>query len=286
MNEYWEELSGLVRNLLNATFKTNPYLERGILTGITRVSREGSAAIKSDFEALMKGQELEKKIDEQIVFSQLLSDEDAVWSLLLAAGYLKANGHYMDVFTYEESYRLSITNREVHLIFRNMVRGWFAGNKTVYNAFVRAMLEDDLKAMNAYMNQVALTGFSFFDSGKSPSGNGEPERFYHGFVLGLVVELAGRYVITSNRESGFGRYDVMLEPLRNEDAVIMEFKVREPAEEKSLSDTAERAILQIRQKKYAAALMDRGIPEERIRCYGFAFEGKRVLIGKDTFELS
>lgn len=98
--------------------------------------------------------------------------------------------------------------------------------------------------------------------------------------MGLVVELAGRYVITSNRESGFGRYDVMLEPLRNEDAVIMEFKVREPAEEKSLSDTAERAILQIRQKKYAAALMDRGIPEERIRCYGFAFEGKRVLIGK------
>lgn len=83
----------------------------------------------------------------------------------------------MDVFTYEESYRLSITNREVHLIFRNMVRGWFAGNKTVYNAFVRAMLEDDLKAMNAYMNQVALTGFSFFDSGKSPSGHGEPERF-------------------------------------------------------------------------------------------------------------
>ena len=134
--------------------------------------------------------------------------------------------------------------------------------------------------MNLYMNRVALSTFSYFDTGRHPSEASEPERFYHGFVLGLMVDLADRYSITSNRESGFGRYDVVLEPLKDtDDAIILEFKVRDPEDEAALVDTVREALKQIEHRKYSAALNAKGIPQERIRRYGFAFEGKNVLIG-------
>ena len=148
-----------------------------------------------------------------------------------------------------------------------------------YNDFIKALLLGDKKAMNAYMNRVALSTFSYFDTGNRPSG-AEPERFYHGFVLGLMVDLRARYVITSNRESGFGRYDVMLEPKNpSDDAIIIEFKVFDGGDEKSLSDTVAAALVQIDEKNYASVLTEKGIPETKIRKYGFAFEGKNVLIG-------
>lgn len=119
-----------------------------------------------------------------------------------------------------------------------------------YNAFIKALIANDLEAMNAYINRVALSTFSYFDTGKNPSGE-EPERFYHGFVLGLMVELADRYALTSNRESGFGRYDVMLEPLypEKDDAILMEFKVFQPKKEKDLEESVEKALQQIEEKK-------------------------------------
>ena len=380
VNGYWEELVSFTRSMFNAAFKTNPYLERAIMTGITRVSkesifsdlnnlevvtttsekysdgfgfteeevfaaldeyqlserkqevkawydgftfgsrkdiynpwsilnyldkrklgtywansssnrlagkliREGSREVKQRFEELLFGQHLFTVLDEQIVYNQLDNDEEAVWSLLLASGYLKVVSHesYEDNdLTYdfsEPKYELTLTNLEVKRMFRTMIRGWFGKEKSNYNAFIKALLFGDVKAMNVYMNKVAMSMFSYFDTGKNPSGE-EPERFYHGFVLGLMVELAERYVLTSNRESGFGRYDVMLEPRRAEDdGIIIEFKVQDAEEEKELADTVKAALKQIEEKKYDTMLVEKGVPKEKIRSYGFAFRGKEVLIG-------
>mgnify|MGYP001107462594 FL=1 len=371
---YWQEMVELIRGLFNSTFKTNSYLERALMTGITRVSkesifsdlnhltvvtstsemyadcfgftekevfaaldeysmqdkrtevkkwydgftfgkckdiynpwsiinylktgrlatywantssnglvdkliREGSAEIKISMENLLKGEHLHKEIDEQIIFDQLDVDENAIWSLFLTSGYLKVESYALNEYTGADLYELALTNKEVQIMFRKMIKKWFSGTGTVYNGFIRALLQDDIKSMNAYMNRVALATFSYFDSGKNPSMETQPERFYHGFVLGLAVELADRYVITSNRESGFGRYDVMLEPKNETDnAVIMEFKVNDSQEETTLEDTADAALHQIERKQYESALRNRGIPGARIRKYGFAFQGKDVLI--------
>ena len=257
----------------------------------------GNRDLKITMECLLEGNTFRAHIDEQIVFSQLGNDENAVWSLLLASGYLKVVEYIWDEETEEDMYVLSLTNKEVRTLFRKLIRDWFAKTASAYNDFIKALLLDDIDAMNTYMNRVSLATFSSFDTGKKSSIQTEPERFYHGFVLGLMVDLSDRYIITSNRESGFGRYDIMLEPKRGtgtlnlakntdrhrndcqDKAIIIEFKVFNPRKEKSLEDTVQTALAQLEEMQYEASLLAKGVPAECIRKYGFAFQGKTVLIG-------
>ena len=378
---YWDELVSFIRNLFNATFKTNPYLGRAVMTGITRVSKEsmfsdlnnpnvctvavdqyatafgfteeevfasmdefdmgsekekmgvknwydgftignhhdiynpwsitnflrqkvfktywvntssngmaGSVLQQADknvkvlFEQLMQGKSIDVEMNDEMIFSQLGEKDEAIWALLLCSGYLKAE----KVVTPEADgpgrkpiFTLKITNRETEIMFEDLIHGWFGRDEANYNDFVKALLLGDVKFMNRYMNRVALNTISYFDVGKKPSQHAEPERFYHGFVLGLLVELKDRYAVLSNRESGFGRYDVVLEPKDKERdyAYILEFKVYDEEDEEDLKATVANALKQIEDKKYDTDLIAKGIPKERIRKYGFAFEGQRVLIG-------
>ena len=372
---FWDELVAFTRSLFNSTFKTNPYLARAVMTGITRVSkesifsdlnnlkvvtttsneyatafgfteeevfnalddngygdkkevvkkwydgftfgsktdiynpwsilnfldtgkigtywansssnslvgkliREGDKRIKINFESLLHGEIIRCSLDEQIVYNQLGKREGAIWSLLLASGYLKViKSEEKRIAGKKVMYDLTLTNLEVEDMFYDMVSGWFEETGGDYNDFVEALLIDDLDAMNEYMELVTEDIFSSFDTGTRPSKK-QPERFYHGFVLGLIVDLKDRYDITSNRESGFGRYDVMLEPkTREDDAIIIEFKVFNSKKEKSLEDTVKSAHDQIEDKDYASGLIAKGFKPENIRKYGFAFKGKKVLIG-------
>ena len=370
---YWNEFTAFLRSLFNATFKTNPYLERAVMTGITRVSKESmfsdlnnlnvvtttseeysscfgfteeevfaaldrfglsdkkaevrkwydgftfgshkdiynpwsitsyldkkrfapywaatssnglvsrllqraSSEVKETMEELLKGGTIVVNFDEQIVFNQLDADEGAIWSLLVAGGYLKVNEVEYRGELLEPWYHLSITNLETMSMFSSMFKGWFGAATPNYNKFMAAIISGDVDAMNYYMNKVSLETFSFFDVG-GESQNSEPERFCHGFVLGLMVEQTENYEVRSNRESGFGRYDVMLIPKKNSlPAIVIEFKVYTPGRERSFEDTAQSALRQIEDKNYDAELISRGISRERIRHYGFAFEGKKVLI--------
>lgn len=375
---YWDKFTAFMRSLFNATFKTNPYLERAVMTGITRVSKESifsdlnnlavvtttsdrySTAfgftqeevfkslddmglgerrddvkrwydgfvfgehrdiynpwsitnflkekklrpywastssnglvsrliqtappdIKQMMEDLISGREIVVNFDEQIVFSQLGKNKNAIWSLLMASGYLKPDKVEYKGELLEPWYHLSITNLETVSMFSNMFKGWFDSDSSNYSEFVQALLKGRLREMNIYMNDIALSTFSYFDVGTQPSERSQPERFFHGFVLGLLVELRDIYEIKSNRESGYGRYDVMLVPKSGDgryNAIIMEFKVFDSYDESTLEDTAQSALRQIEEKNYDAELIARGIEKERIRHYGFAFEGKKVLIAE------
>ena len=373
---YWDEFVAFTRSLFNATFKTNPWLERGIMTGITRVSkesifsdlnnlevvtttsnkyadvfgfteqevfdamdelgltdrdsvkwwydgftfgsiqdiynpwsilnylskkkfapywadtssnsliskqvRESGPNTKKLFEVLLDGGSIWTDIDEQLVYNQLDGSPETLWSLMLASGYLRVKsykGYREDGVDRDQEYELVLTNHEVTVMFEKMIKGWFR-QASSYGEFVEALLVGDTDAMNEYMNRVSEEIFSSFDTGGRSSGRTEPERFYHGFVLGLIVELKDRYTITSNRESGFGRYDVMLKPKNaKDDAIIIEFKVFNTRRDQTLDDTLRAALSQIEEKGYAAELAAAGIASDRIRRYGFAFRGKECLIG-------
>ena len=201
---------------------------------------------------LLKGESIRCPIDEQIVYNQLNRKQGSIYSLLLASGYLKVIKKEEENETSQgrlPEYELALTNQEVKRMFEYMVHDWFEEPDGAYNDFVEALLQNDVKAMNAYMNDVALKTFSYFDTAGETSENQKPEKFYHGFVLGLLVDLSGTYVLTSNRESGLGRYDVMIEPQNTaDDAFILEFKVHDPDEEKSLKETAASALAQIEEK--------------------------------------
>ena len=204
---------------------------------INKLLQKSSPDIKEMMEELLNDRNIVVNFDEQIVFDQLEQNKNAIWSLMLASGYLKIQEIEYRGMLLTPWYHLCVTNLETMSMFYSMFQGWFHDDTSNYNEFINALLNGNVKEMNAYMNDIALTTFSSFDAGKHPSGKTQPERFYHGFVLGLLVDLKERYEVKSNRESGYGRYDVMLIPTDKRD------------------------------KK-----------KSQIRHYGFAFEGKKVLI--------
>lgn len=252
---------------------------------VSKLIQTGEADVKKTVEDLLAGKSFTAPIDEQIVFSQLDGNTNAIWSLLLAAGYLKAIGRepLRADRTGDAEYTLTLTNREVWFMFRNMIKDWFGRNdvSVYYNEFINALLRDNVRKMNTFMNKVALHTFSYFDTGNKPSEQTHPERFYHGFVLGMIVNLSDKYKVTSNRESGYGRYDVMIEPFdKTAKAFIFEFKVLdEDDDERTLEDTVANALAQIEEKQYETALIASGCAPENIRKYGFGFQGQKCLIG-------
>lgn len=252
---------------------------------VSTLIQTGEADVKKTVEDLLAGKSFTAPIDEQIVFSQLNGNTNAIWSLLLAAGYLKAIGRepLREDRTGDAEYTLTLTNREVWFMFRNMIKDWFGRSdvSVYYNEFINALLRDNVRKMNTFMNKVALHTFSYFDTGNKPSEETHPERFYHGFVLGMIVNLSDKYKVTSNRESRYGRYDVMIEPFdKTAKAFIFEFKVLdEDDDERTLEDTVANALAQIEEKQYEAALIASGFALENIRKYGFGFQGQKCLIG-------
>jgi uncharacterized membrane-anchored protein YjiN (DUF445 family) len=249
---------------------------------LNKIVRQGDAELKMQLEELLKGNSITCFINEEIVYDQLDSNKDAVWSLMLASGYLKAEKVDLVGRLAKRLYTLRLPNMEVESMLNELIGRWFNEDRSNYNGFVKALLSDDLRRMNTFINKVSLNTFSYFDTGNKPSEDIQPERFYHGFVLGLVVDLSDSYEVKSNRESGFGRYDVMLKPHDiNGKAFIFEFKVKDADDdETTLEDTVKNALAQIEEKQYETELTDAGIQPENIRKYGFAFEGKKVLIGK------
>lgn len=252
---------------------------------VSTLIQTGDAEVKKTMEDLLSGKSFTAPIDEEIVFNRLNGNTNAIWSLLLAAGYLKTIDKEppREDRKGKQQYTLTLTNREVLMMFEDMVKDWFGKSdvSAYYNEFINALLHDNVRRMNTFMNKVALHTFSYFDTGNRPSEATHPERFYHGFVLGMIVNLSDKYKVTSNRESGYGRYDVMIEPFdKNEKAFLFAFKVLdEDDDEKTLDDTVANALAQIEEKKYETVLIASGFAPENIRKYGFGFQGQKCLIG-------
>ena len=193
----------------------------------------------------------------------------------MAAGYLKPERVEYRGELMKPWYHLKITNLETRSMFADMFAGWFRNSDSSYGHFIQALIQGDLEAMNYFMNRLCLATFSYFDVSQD-----EPERFYHGFVLGLMAEQQDSYTLKSNRESGFGRYDVMMIPKQeNLPAIIIEFKSKSRMRAETLEEALQAALKQIEEKNYDAELLSLGFSKDRIRHYGFAFEGKKVLIG-------
>ncbi|WP_036609460.1 AAA family ATPase [Oribacterium sp. P6A1] len=375
VNGYWDEISGYMRNMFNSTLKTNPNLQKALLTGITRVSREslfsdlnnlkivtissdkyadcfgftekevfealeaygyssekkkvkewydgfkfgntediynpwsiisflqegkyepywantssnslvsklvreGSVEIKKAFEDLLNDGVIQTKIDEQLVYGEITGNKNAIWSLLFSAGYLKPVS--IEGEGNMAVYSLKLTNHEVKDSFSLLVERWFENAGENYSYFVKALLEGNIDDMTDTLSEICESMISTFDG----SGKAAPENFYHGLVIGLLVELRGRYEIKSNRESGLGRYDVMLRPKDKKDnAVIIEFKSKRRSDNgRTLDELCDIALKQIEDKKYETELLEAGYSKDRIIKLAFAFEGKELLIKKSNVE--
>ena len=233
------------------------------------LTRAGSE-VKLDLETLVKGGKLVKAVREDTVLTEIEDSTESLWSFLLFSGYLKAVDTWME--GKKILCRLKIPNNEVEYVYEEIILHWV--NKGIggsdYRYLLKSLKDGDIKTFGRIFRDIVRKSFSYFDVGGS-----EPEKFYHAFVLGLMISLTGEYEIKSNRESGYGRYDVMLIPLdRHGKGIVMEFKKAD--EEETLEKACMAALEQIREKAYASDLTALGVMD--VLMLGIAFCGKEVLV--------
>ena len=249
--------------------KLIPYWVNTSSNDLIKLILKNSATVKEKIEQLLRDEEIEVPINLETVIVGIEKNEENIWGLLLGTGYLKVT-EVVDLA--HGIYKVKIPNYEIKFLFQNIIREWF--NDKVIGNNLNTILKDlvtlNLKEFEKKFQVLVRQMFSFMDVGENTA-----ENFYHAFVLGMLVGLKDSYYVKSNRESGFGRYDIMLEPKdKNGNSFVIEFKVLEDEEEKTIEDTIENAKKQIEERKYAEDLEERGYTN--ITKMVFAFKGKEV----------
>ena len=248
-----------------------PYWVNTSSNDLIKLILKNSSTIKEQIERLLKGEEIEVKIDLETVITGIENREDNIWGLFVGTGYLKAT-RVVDLK--RKIYKVQIPNIEIECLFSDIIDDWFS-NKVIgndLNSIMKDLVTLNLKEFMKKFQKLSIEMFSYMDVGENTA-----ENFYHAFVLGMLVSLKDTYIVNSNRESGLGRYDIMLEPKdKNGNSFIMEFKVLENMEEKTIEETIENAKKQIEEKKYETSLKERGFIN--ITKMVFAFNGKEVKI--------
>ena len=246
-----------------------PYWVNTSSNDLIKLILKNSSTIKEKMETLLRGEEITVPINFETIIVGIEQNEDNIWGLLLGTGYLKIT----EVVNLAESiYKVKLPNYEIKNLFEGIIRDWFS-NKVIGND-LRSIL-NDLVTLNMHEFErkfivLVRQMFSFMDVGENTA-----ENFYHAFVLGMLVGLKETYYVNSNRESGFGRYDIMLEPKdKNGNSFVIEFKVLDDLSETTIEQTIENAKKQIIDKKYEENLIERGF--KNITKMVFAFKGKEV----------
>ena len=230
---------------------------------------KNSSTVKEKMERLLKDEEIEVPINLETIIVGIENNEDNIWGLMLGTGYLKVTEV---VNLAEHIYKVKLPNYEIKLLFQQIINDWFRnkvmGNdlKTILKDLVTLNLDEFERKFRVLVKEM----FSYMDVGENTA-----ENFYHAFVLGMLVGLKDTYYVNSNRESGYGRYDIMLEPKdKNGNSFIMEFKVLDDMEEKTIEDTIKNAKKQIEEKGYETNLREKGY--RKITKMVYAFKGKEV----------
>jgi hypothetical protein len=237
----------------------------------------GGKELKEELEDLIRGESIEKSIEEHIVLKNISNRENLLWSFLLMGGYLKQTAKRMDRSTGKMYYTLSIPNMEVKTIYIEIVDHFFTGKigNRKLEIMLKALIAGDIQLFEKMLRKVVLAVFSYHDFGA------EPEKVYHALVAGLLIWIANTHEIKSNRESGYGRYDIMIIPRDlNQVGYVMEFKTVDTEDNETVETAVEAALAQIEEKKYETELIDRGI--KNIKKLAVVFSGKDVYVKENS----
>lgn len=263
-------------NFVDSKGELSPYwVNTGSDVLLRSLIANGPTIVRKELEAFLGGGSIRCVINDKISFPDLVSNRENIWSFMLFSGYLKASDKRKTELDTDE-YTLQVPNREIALVFRSIIRSWIdespAKNERL-ETMLQALLEGDIRIFERMLNEFVVASLSFYDTGGK-----DVEKVYQAFLLGLLVNLSG-YEVTSNRESGLGRYDILLRPkdLKNP-GYIMELKVCELDYGDTVEETLTSALAQIEKKQYAATLQQAGVKE--IVKIAITFDGKRVWIAK------